>query len=120
MNNFTKILSIFFFISVFVSFVDPPAGYYNKHISLWSTEQIKSYESDKRSDYDMLSKNYDDGENFVAYYKNTILGWTGNSKDISKYYMSSGVTSITSIGSASPYVIVSMIIIGLIFGKRKK
>tara|TARA_B110000211_G_scaffold190529_1_gene217071 strand:+ start:277 stop:621 length:345 start_codon:yes stop_codon:yes gene_type:complete len=109
MNNFTKILSIFFFITVFVSFVDPPAG--------------GSYESGQKSNYDLnflLSKNYDGGENFVAYYKNTILGWTGNSKDISKYYMSSGVTSITSIGSTLPYVIVSMIIIGLIFGKRKK
>ena len=113
----TKYLTLFFLLTVIITFIIPPPGPNKSDIGLIESS----------SSFDPLSlslADYDDGANFIIQYQNTILGWFGKSKDVTGHYISSeeliNEKGILLLGKMLPYLIILTIFCLFIFEKLNK
>ena len=113
----TKYLTLFFLLTVIITFIIPPPGPNKSDIGFIESS----------SSFDPLSlslADYDDGANFIIQYQNTILGWFGKSKDVTGHYISSeeliNEKGILLLGKMLPYLIILTIFCLFIFEKLNK
>ena len=113
----TKYLTLFFLLTVIITFIKPPPGPNKSDIGFIESS----------SSFDPLSlslADYDDGANFIIQYQNTILGWFGKSKDVTGHYISSeeliNEKGILLLGKMLPYLIILTIFCLFIFEKLNK
>jgi hypothetical protein len=84
MKKYGIITFSIFLISLIYSFSSPPEG------SLKSKKDKNEefeYQTEIEMMYEAARKNYNSFDNFLAQYKNTILGWFGKSRELDESYI---------------------------------
>jgi len=84
MKKYGIITFLIFLISLIYSFSTPPEG------SLKSKKDKNEkfeYQTEIEMMYEAARKNYNSFDNFLAQYKNTVLGWFGKSRNLDESYI---------------------------------
>ena len=120
----TKYLTLFFLLTVIITFIKPPPGpnkseTYSSNLDAIINNEVPSYDYNS-----ILFADRDDGANFIIQYQNTILGWFGKSKDVRGHYISSeeviNKNGVLLLGKTLPYLIILTIFCLFIFEKTKQ
>lgn len=107
------------------SFVNPPEGHLSSEFT--NDDLINQYGGD--DDFDLLfsQKNTNYLDNFEAQYKNTILSWFNEDRNLEEYYVPTKLLKINKspfklilfkLGQFLPYILIICIVLLFVFKKE--